>query len=377
MQIKICNGKLFQVVASTKGFYALGKQFLQSHSLVDLLQQLSQAFANAAYESLMKAYQEHNKFGNLPYGFRANTWLVPPSILDSESINNPLPSEDPTWGGNGGGQGQNGQHDHRPWATEFAILASLPCKTEEQRVIRDRKAFLIHSLFVDVSIFKSVSTIRKVIDSGSTVHVMQQMQAQSQKPGEGLILKTPYYNRHQLFQIPHLATTCVAVNSLITLGGHKTLSSVADMLVWSYLAEHAAVLDEVLATYLATNTEVDLLDAEMGNLDEDKGVVDMLKTDAKESSTDKRNLEQLDMYHPEKRPRAHPQILEGGSYSMRFMGHLKFELQGQILGEISEQKLFVMSKINDNRSFVMSKINDNRSFVMSKISEQKLAERFT
>lgn len=45
-QIKICNGKLIQVVASVKGFYTLGKQFLQSHSLVDLLQQLSQAFAN-------------------------------------------------------------------------------------------------------------------------------------------------------------------------------------------------------------------------------------------------------------------------------------------------------------------------------------------
>ncbi|CAI9280769.1 unnamed protein product [Lactuca saligna] len=167
MQIKICNGKLFQVVASTKGFYALGKQFLQSHSLVDLLQQLSQAFANA-YDSLMKAYLEHNKFGNLPYGFRANTWLVPPSILDSESNFQPLPSEDENWGGNGGGQGQNGQHDHRPWATEFAILANLPCKTEEERVIRDRKAFLLHSLFVDVSIFKAVSTIRKVIDSVAT-----------------------------------------------------------------------------------------------------------------------------------------------------------------------------------------------------------------
>lgn len=48
LQIKICNGKLFQVVASTKGFYTLGKQFLQSHSLVDLLQQLSQAFANVS-----------------------------------------------------------------------------------------------------------------------------------------------------------------------------------------------------------------------------------------------------------------------------------------------------------------------------------------
>ncbi|GKC96792.1 protein TSS, partial [Tanacetum coccineum] len=167
MQIKICNGKIFQVVASTKGFYTLGKQFLQSHSLVDLLQQLSQAFANA-YEALMKAYVEHNKFGNLPYGFRANTWLVPPSILDSGSNFQPLPSEYENWGGNGGGQGQNGQHDRRAWATEFAILANLPCKTEEERVVRDRKAFLLHSLFVDVSIFKAVSTIRKAIDSVAT-----------------------------------------------------------------------------------------------------------------------------------------------------------------------------------------------------------------
>ncbi|KAK9066295.1 hypothetical protein SSX86_013616 [Deinandra increscens subsp. villosa] len=167
MQIKICNGKLFQVAASTKGFYTLGKQFLQSHSLVDLLQQLSQAFANA-YDSLMKAYVEHNKFGNLPYGFRANTWLVPPSILDSGSNFQPLPTEDENWGGNGGGQGRNGLHDRRPWATEFAILASLPCKTEEERVVRDRKAFLLHSLFVDVSIFKAVTTIRRVIDSVGT-----------------------------------------------------------------------------------------------------------------------------------------------------------------------------------------------------------------
>ncbi|KAA8541942.1 hypothetical protein F0562_023094 [Nyssa sinensis] len=164
MQIKICNGKLIQVVASVKGFYTLGKQSLQSHSLVDLLQQISRAFANA-YESLMKAFVDHNKFGNLPYGFRANTWLVPPSVADSPSNFLPLPVEDENWGGNGGGQGRYGEYNLRPWATEFAILASLPCKTEEERVVRDRKAFLLHSLFVDVSIFKAVSAIRQVIDS--------------------------------------------------------------------------------------------------------------------------------------------------------------------------------------------------------------------
>ncbi|KAL9463118.1 hypothetical protein AB3S75_001006 [Citrus x aurantiifolia] len=164
IQIKICNGKLIQVVASVKGFYTLGKQFFQSNSLVDLLQNLSRAFANA-YESLMKAFVEHNKFGNLPYGFRANTWLVPPSVAESPSNFPCLPAEDENWGGNGGGQGRDGEHDLRPWATEFAILARLPCKTEEERVVRDRKAFLLHNQFVDVSIFKAVGAIRRLIDS--------------------------------------------------------------------------------------------------------------------------------------------------------------------------------------------------------------------
>ncbi|XP_011073390.1 protein TSS [Sesamum indicum] len=166
MQIKICNGKIIQVMASVKGFYTLGKQFLQSHSLLDLLQQQSRAFANA-YASLMKAFVEHNKFGNLPYGFRANTWLAPPSTVDSASNFVPLPIEDENWGGNGGGQGRLGEYDRRLWATDFAILASLPCKTEEERVVRDRKAFLVHNLFLDVSTFKAVSSIQKVINSAA------------------------------------------------------------------------------------------------------------------------------------------------------------------------------------------------------------------
>ncbi|GAV78233.1 LOW QUALITY PROTEIN: eIF3_p135 domain-containing protein/TPR_12 domain-containing protein, partial [Cephalotus follicularis] len=164
MQVKICNGKLMQVVASIEGFYTVGKQFFQSHSLVDLLQNLSRAFANA-YESLMKAFEEYNKFGNLPYGFRANTWLVPPSFVESPLNFPSLPAEDENWGGNGGGQGRDGEHDLRPWATYFSILPGLPCKTEEERMVRDRKAFLLHSQFVDVSIFKAVGAIRNLIDS--------------------------------------------------------------------------------------------------------------------------------------------------------------------------------------------------------------------
>ncbi|CAO2815225.1 unnamed protein product [Amaranthus hypochondriacus] len=166
LQIKICNAKIIQVVASTKGFYTLGKQLVQSHSLVDLLHQYSQAFANA-YDALIKAFVEHNKFGNLPYGFRANCWLTPPSLVENPSNFPSLPIEDENWGGNGGGQGRDGEHDLRPWATEFAALAGMPCKTEEERVIRDRKAFLLHNLFVDVSIFKAVDTIRQLVESES------------------------------------------------------------------------------------------------------------------------------------------------------------------------------------------------------------------
>lgn len=44
-------------------------------------------------------------------------------------------------------------------------MARIPCKTEEERLVRDRKAFLLHSLFIDTSIFKAVSLIRNLIDS--------------------------------------------------------------------------------------------------------------------------------------------------------------------------------------------------------------------
>lgn len=48
MQVKVCNGKLLNIVASVKGFYTTGKQYILSRSLVDLLQQLSSAFANVS-----------------------------------------------------------------------------------------------------------------------------------------------------------------------------------------------------------------------------------------------------------------------------------------------------------------------------------------
>ncbi|KAJ4728119.1 Tetratricopeptide repeat (TPR)-like superfamily protein [Melia azedarach] len=162
LDVKLCNGKLVNVEVCRKGFYSVGKHRILCHNLVDLLRQLSRAFDNA-YEDLMKAFSERNKFGNLPYGFRANTWLIPPIAAQSPSVFPPLPAEDEAWGGNGGGLGRDGKTDLIPWANEFSFLASMPCKTAEERQIRDRKAFLLHSLFVDVAIFRAIKVVHHVI----------------------------------------------------------------------------------------------------------------------------------------------------------------------------------------------------------------------
>lgn len=39
----------------------------------------------------------------------------------------------------------------------------MPCKTAEERQVRDRKAFLLHSLFVDVSIFRAIKAVQNVM----------------------------------------------------------------------------------------------------------------------------------------------------------------------------------------------------------------------
>lgn len=57
-----------------------------------------------------------------------------------------------------------------PWANEFLLLASMPCKTAEERQIRDRKAFLLHSLFVDVAIFRAISAVRHVMGKPDLAH---------------------------------------------------------------------------------------------------------------------------------------------------------------------------------------------------------------
>ncbi|MFS7932088.1 putative clustered mitochondria protein [Helianthus anomalus] len=164
LEVKLCHGKPVHVEVCRNGFWSNGKQRILCHNLVDLLRRLSRAFDNA-YEELIKAFIERNKFGNLPYGFRANTWLIPPVAAQVPSVFPPLPAEDESWGGNGGGLGRDGKSDMHPWASEFMYVASMPCKTAEDRQIRDRKAFLLHSLFVDVAIFKAISAIQHIMEN--------------------------------------------------------------------------------------------------------------------------------------------------------------------------------------------------------------------
>ncbi|KAF2545067.1 hypothetical protein F2Q70_00019131 [Brassica cretica] len=168
IDVKLCNGKLVHVEGCRKGFYSVGKQRIICHNLVDLLRQISRAFDNA-YSDLLKAFSERNKFGNLPYGFRANTWLIPPSAAQSPAAFPPLPVEDERWGGDGGGQGRDGRYDLVPWANEFAFIASMPCKTVEERQLRDRKVFLLHNLFVDVATFRAIKAVQKVMAEDSQV----------------------------------------------------------------------------------------------------------------------------------------------------------------------------------------------------------------
>ncbi|KAL9262358.1 REDUCED CHLOROPLAST COVERAGE 1-like protein [Drosera capensis] len=164
LNVKLCNGKWVLIEACKRGFLSFGKQRILTHNLVDFLRQLSRAF-DKAYDDLMKAFLERNKFGNLPYGFRANTWLIPPVAAQSLATFPPLPVEDKSWGGNGGGWGRDDKSHLIPWANEFQLVASMPCKTAEERQIRDRKAFLVHSLFVDVAIFQAVSALEHVMQN--------------------------------------------------------------------------------------------------------------------------------------------------------------------------------------------------------------------
>lgn len=97
-----------------------------------------------AYDDLIQGFLDRNQFGNIPTGFRANTFVVPLPFAQNPSNPQELPVEDEQWGGNGGGGGVDELERDRPWKALFQRLQGVPCGTPDERIVRDRKAFLLH-----------------------------------------------------------------------------------------------------------------------------------------------------------------------------------------------------------------------------------------
>eukprot|EP00898_Chlorokybus_atmophyticus_P003122 jgi/Chlat1/3810/Chrsp259S03937 len=168
LDIVLCDGKLIPVSACSEGFFVSGKPAITEHTLVALLKTQSRPFAKA-YTAVMKAFLDRNRFGNIPVGLRANTWVVPPSFADTPGSPQPLPLEDMEMGGDGGGgcfSGRNsdalGVEQDRFWRAELELIASMPGATPEERLIRDRRLFLVHSAFVETALRRACALIDEV-----------------------------------------------------------------------------------------------------------------------------------------------------------------------------------------------------------------------
>ncbi|GMH10986.1 hypothetical protein Nepgr_012827 [Nepenthes gracilis] len=154
----LCFGELVLVEACIRGFLSFEKYHILSHNFVDLLQQHSGVF-DKSYDDLMRIFTDLNKFDNLPFGFRANSWLISPPVAQSPLTFPPLLVKDKTWGGNGGGLRRVGRSDLTRRANESQFVVAMSCKNVEERPLLDRKALILHSLFVNVAIFRATSTL--------------------------------------------------------------------------------------------------------------------------------------------------------------------------------------------------------------------------
>ncbi|GMH00259.1 hypothetical protein Nepgr_002098 [Nepenthes gracilis] len=105
----------------------------------------------------MRVFIECNKFGDLPFGLKANSWLNSPDIAQSPSTFPPSPIKDEIGEGNGGGIRRGGRNDLRPGANDSQFSVAICFKNVEKRQLYDRKAFIFHNLFINVAIFTATS----------------------------------------------------------------------------------------------------------------------------------------------------------------------------------------------------------------------------
>lgn len=144
--------KKYHITASTRGFYvnqstdeefnpkAAQQKFL-SHSLIDLLTQISPAFKKNFSILLKKRAQKH-PFERVPTPYQIYSWMAPQPEHNVDYIR----AEDAF-------STRLGYEEHIPgqtreWNEEVQTTQELPRKTLPDRLIRERAIFKVHSDFV-------------------------------------------------------------------------------------------------------------------------------------------------------------------------------------------------------------------------------------
>ncbi|XP_060085603.1 clustered mitochondria protein homolog [Ylistrum balloti] len=144
--------KKYHITASTRGFYvnqstddefnpkAAQQKFL-SHSLIDLLIQVSPAFKRN-FGILLKKRAQRHPFERVATPYQIYSWMAPPSEHTVDYIR----AEDAF-------STRLGYEEHIPgqtreWNEEIQTTQELPRKTLPDRLIRERAIFKVHSDFV-------------------------------------------------------------------------------------------------------------------------------------------------------------------------------------------------------------------------------------
>ncbi|KAL5015908.1 hypothetical protein ScPMuIL_005497 [Solemya velum] len=155
--------KKFHLTASTRGFYVnqstedefnprAAQQKYLSHSLIELLNQISPAFKRNFSMLLKKRAQKH-PFERVPTPYQVYTWLSP----HPEHMIDYIRAEDAF-------STRLGYEEHIPgqtrdWNEEIQTTRELPRKTLPERLIRERAIFKVHSDFVAAATRGAVAVI--------------------------------------------------------------------------------------------------------------------------------------------------------------------------------------------------------------------------
>ncbi|CAH1800862.1 unnamed protein product [Owenia fusiformis] len=152
LNIVTLEDKRYYITSSTRGFYvnlstedefnpkAAPQKYL-SHSLIDLLNQVSPGFKKN-FAVLLKKRSQKNPFERVPTPYQVYSWMSPHMDHPVDAIR----AEDAF-------SSRLGYEEHIPgqtrdWNEEIQTTKELPRKTLPERLIRERAIFKVHSDFV-------------------------------------------------------------------------------------------------------------------------------------------------------------------------------------------------------------------------------------